>query len=229
MTVIHLIRHGQASWGKRDYDRLSDTGRRQAVVVGEELAERGIEATTLISGAMRRQRDTAALMAGAAGWGVPASEDPGWNEYDHMGVLAGYKRRYRSMTVMKADLVRTGKPYAAFEAMYAQAIGAWVGGQAPGRYAEPFADFSARVDDALDRLIDSAGHDDTVVVATSAGVIARVITRVVDGPSATWVRLERAITNGSLSTLRVGARGLHLVTFNESRHLESQPGLATVT
>ena len=192
MTVIHLIRHGQASWGKRDYDRLSETGRRQAVVVGEELAERGIEATTLISGAMRRQRDTAALMAAAAGWGMPASEDPGWNEYDHMGVLAGYKRRYRSMTVMKAD-------------------------------------FSARVDDALDRLIDSAGHDDTVVVATSAGVIARVITRVVDGPSATWVRLERAITNGSLSTLRVGARGLHLVTFNESRHLESQPGLATVT
>ena len=38
MATIYLIRHGQASFGAEDYDKLSELGCRQAQVVGEYLA-----------------------------------------------------------------------------------------------------------------------------------------------------------------------------------------------
>ena len=38
MGVLLLVRHGQASLGTADYDRLSDIGRRQAQVTGARLA-----------------------------------------------------------------------------------------------------------------------------------------------------------------------------------------------
>ena len=40
MPVIHLVRHGQASFGSDDYDVLSPTGRQQAALAGRELGHR---------------------------------------------------------------------------------------------------------------------------------------------------------------------------------------------
>lgn len=37
MSVIYLVRHGQASFGSDDYDRLSTIGREQAQALGEYL------------------------------------------------------------------------------------------------------------------------------------------------------------------------------------------------
>ncbi len=198
-------------------------------MVGAELATRGVTSPALLSGTLRRQRDSADLMAEAAGWDGEAGRDPGWNEYDHRAVLAGHKRMYRSFTMMKADLVRTGRPYAAFDEMYARAIETWVSGHQAERYPEPYAVFCARVDAAFDRVASTSGHDATVVIATSAGVISRIVARTMEAPPSTWVRLERTIVNGSVTTLRIGARGVHLVTLNEHRHLLLEPGLFSLT
>ena len=40
MAVIYLIRHGQASWGKADYDDLSATGIAQSQHLGSVLLKR---------------------------------------------------------------------------------------------------------------------------------------------------------------------------------------------
>ncbi len=56
VPVVLLVRHGQASFGADDYDVLSDLGRRQAEVAGEELRRRGLHAPLLVSGGLRRQR-----------------------------------------------------------------------------------------------------------------------------------------------------------------------------
>jgi len=39
MSELYLIRHGQASFGTADYDRLSEKGIRQASVLGDHLAD----------------------------------------------------------------------------------------------------------------------------------------------------------------------------------------------
>jgi broad specificity phosphatase PhoE len=41
MASIYLIRHGQASFGAQDYDKLSELGRRQATLTGEYLRDTG--------------------------------------------------------------------------------------------------------------------------------------------------------------------------------------------
>ena len=38
MSVLLLVRHGQASWGSADYDVLSDLGHEQSRLLGKHLA-----------------------------------------------------------------------------------------------------------------------------------------------------------------------------------------------
>ncbi len=61
MTTIYLIRHGQASFGADDYDKLSDLGRRQAEITGHYLRDHGIHIDAAYSGTLLRQRETAQL------------------------------------------------------------------------------------------------------------------------------------------------------------------------
>ena len=42
MGQLYLVRHGQASFGTHDYDRLSDLGHRQCRRLGEHFREAGI-------------------------------------------------------------------------------------------------------------------------------------------------------------------------------------------
>ena len=37
MTSIYLVRHGQASFGKKDYDNLSEIGKKQSFLLGKHF------------------------------------------------------------------------------------------------------------------------------------------------------------------------------------------------
>ena len=54
MSVLLLVRHGQASFGAADYDRLSALGERQSRLVGEALAARGVRPDLVVRGSLRR-------------------------------------------------------------------------------------------------------------------------------------------------------------------------------
>ena len=90
MPLICMVRHGQASFGADDYDVLSDLGRDQARCVGEELRRRELRDPLVVSGTLRRQRDTAEVLAAAAGFGPPAEPEPRFDEYDHLDLLRRY-------------------------------------------------------------------------------------------------------------------------------------------
>ena len=61
MGQLVVVRHGQASLMKADYDELSDAGRAQARALGAHLATHGPSFDAAYTGPARRQRDTAAL------------------------------------------------------------------------------------------------------------------------------------------------------------------------
>jgi broad specificity phosphatase PhoE len=227
MSRIILVRHGQASWGKKDYDQLSDLGHRQAAVIGQELEARSASPARVFSGALRRQRDTSAGIVAGAGWSLEPETIRGWNEYDHTAILTAYKPAYRSMTVMKADLARSLRPRRAFDEMYAVATERWVAGQHDEDYDEPFSAFGARVLAGLDAVVDQLGRSETAVVVSSAGAISWVAASLLHGGSATWTRMQQVIANASLTTLSVGATGPVLRTFNDTAPLERLPDLLT--
>ncbi len=96
MGQVLLVRHGQASFGADDYDVLSEVGWTQGRRLGESLAARGTRPTSLVRGDMRRHRETVQSMSDGAAWEATDVEvDPGWDEFDHVGIVASYPDRRR--------------------------------------------------------------------------------------------------------------------------------------
>lgn len=200
MGQVLLVRHGQASFGTDDYDRLSPRGEEQAAAVGRALA--GLRPDLVVHGALLRQRETAALAVAAAGWAdVRVDEDPRWDEFELSGSAARMARR-------GADGVR------AFQEWYEDATDRWLAGDhEPGD--EPYAEFTARTSGALAAV---AEHG-TAVVFTSGGPIASLSAGLVDGGAAAYRKLMPVMVNASVTKVLVGRRGLSLVQFNAHDHL----------
>ena len=58
MSEIIFVRHGQASFGEEDYDKLSQNGHRQAYLLGLKLKELSFKFDKVICGGMTRHRET---------------------------------------------------------------------------------------------------------------------------------------------------------------------------
>jgi broad specificity phosphatase PhoE len=144
MGVLLLVRHGQASLGTVDYDRLSDLGRRQAQVTGARLAEADLVVDRVVSGALTRQRDTAQAVLAAVG--RPGSElriDERLDEYDHVGVMARHTAGITFETTMASG--ESGRR--ALQSALDEAIGRWISGGTA--YQETHDAFIGRVLDAV--------------------------------------------------------------------------------
>src|ERR1043165_750465 len=90
--TLYLIRHGQASYGEPDYDRLSPRGIEQALAIGRWAARRQLGA--LYAGPLRRQQQTAQYAKEAAGGALPpAQELPELAEYPAFEMLQTRGRR----------------------------------------------------------------------------------------------------------------------------------------
>ena len=204
MPVIAILRHGQASFGTDDYDRLSDLGRIQAQVAGQELARRGLRSPVLVSGSLLRQRDTAAI-AGAQLDVELSVIDPRFDEFDaHQAVDAHLGR------VGATD----GMSSREFQSHLDDVMSVWMT-QGDERWA-------AFVDAAMAALADVAadlpsGRD--AVITTSAGVTAAITGRLLGSDPAGVIALNRVSVNASITTVVSGGRGLSLVTFNDHAHI----------
>jgi len=219
MGQLLLVRHGQgqASWDGDDYDVLSERGHRQGELLGAALAARGIRPDLVVTGGMRRHRDTVENLVAGAGLGhVGVELDQGWDEYDHVSMLA------QVPTAFAGD-----KPTAAeFQAWLEKATDRWIRGEHEDDYHEPFGGFIARVQAALQRAVDAAAGA-TALVVTSGGPISWVTTALLGGDASQWSRLNVVCVNTGVTKLVTGRRGVTLVSFNEHTHLESQPDLLT--
>jgi broad specificity phosphatase PhoE len=219
VSVIYLIRHAQASFGRSDYDRLSPQGEQQAVRLGEALAARGLQPELVVSGAMQRHARTAKIALKAAGVDAGVAVDEGFNEFDHDQVIVAHKPAYKRRAVLLADLARTGHPARAFQEMFAEATGRWTRSDGDG-YAESFAAFCQRSEDAVRRTAERLDKGETAVVFTSGGPIAAVVGRLFAGNDGLWLRLNPLTVNTGITKLVSGRSGLTAVSFNDHGHLD---------
>lgn len=221
MSVTLLVRHGQASFGMGNYDRLSEHGQAQARRLGAVLLERGIDVQRIVSGDLDRQRETADVLATALG-GLPVAVDPRWAEYDHQPLIARVRPSYRKPWMMVADLARTPNPNRKLQELIDQALEAWVVSDEPPGEVETFAEYTARADAALEAASSEPG---VTVVVSSAGTITAAVAPHIGIPYGAWPALHRVMVNSSVTKVVRGRRGLTLISFNEHGHLEGVPGL----
>lgn len=227
MSVLLLVRHGQASFGAKDYDALSRVGHEQAQVLGAALAARGVVPVRVVRGAMRRHEGTATEAVAAAGWDLAPQVDEGWDEFDHQRVIEAHRPAYRNRTLMKADLARTLKPMRAFRDMFDQAVARWVTGEHDGDYPESFSDFAARVRAALLRTMEGMPDSGLTVVVTSGGPVAVVAADLLAGDLSAWARFNRVTVNTGVTKVVSGGSGLSCVSFNDHAHLDHDRRLLT--
>jgi broad specificity phosphatase PhoE len=218
-----LIRHAQASFGSADYDVLSDLGLRQAELLGGRLGR--LPLTSLTHGELRRQRDTASLLADALD--VPTGNpDPRWDEYDHEELLqvahqdGALEDEMAALADPDADRAR------AFQRALETALRRWVGGSSD-EYRESWSDFLGRCWSAADGLLGGTPASATAGVVTSGGVIAALCCATLDVGPEQWLHLNRVMVNTSVTRLVRGRRGTSVVAINDHAHLEGHDGLLT--
>ncbi len=216
MPTVLLVRHGQASFGTDDYDVLSEAGHRQAEIVAASLSDRGYRADRLITGTLRRQRETAAAFAAH---GAPDLEiEPRWDEFDSEDIL-----RHHSDTAVRLDHRGEGEPPSnrAFQAVLEVAQAEWVSHAEHSPTAQTWPAFSGAVTAAFRDLTSQLTSGETVVVVTSGGAIGALLCDLWDAPPALFPALNRVTVNASVTKLAVGSTGINVISFNDHSHLES--------
>lgn len=228
MGAIYLVRHGQASFGKADYDKLSELGVEQSQVLGRSLRARLPQVDAVYSGAMRRHRQTAEHCL--AGMGLPMTEQPGaqyelriragFNEFDHQQMLECLKPMYSNRLLMMADLARTLNPKRAFQQVFEEATARWVSGQHDHEYVESWPAFRARCVKAVQDVAFESGRSKTSLVFTSGGPITAICQHLLNIPDVHVFALNRTLANAAITKIVYGDQGLNLSTVNEHAHFE---------
>lgn len=214
MGILYLVRHGQASFGSADYDRLSPLGQRQCEALGDWFARRGIGFDAVLTGTLRRHAESlAALQAGYA-QALPATQRrPGLDEYDSEAVIRA---------VHPEPLPPAAAPQAAqahFRALR-DGLAQWMAGRVQPAGLPAHAQFRAGVVDALDHV--RSGHaDGCTLVVSSGGPISLALGHVLGLGDAAVIDLNLQLRNSALCELRVTPRRLVPVSFNTLPHLEA--------
>ncbi len=210
MGQVLIVRHGQADTVGDDYDRLVERGFAQCRALGASLATRGVTVDRVVRGGMRRHRESAEALIEGMGSAPEVGVDRGWDEFDHLAVLA--REPYSGPPP-------TGR---VFQQWFEAAVLRWTSG-ADANYPETFIEFTQRVGGALQRAAESDG---TTMVVTSGGAIGWVAAQLTgsdfgaERQAALWRTFNMVCANSGLTRVVSGRRGLSLVSFNEQAHLD---------
>ena len=222
MGQIYLVRHGQASFGKADYDQLSALGEQQGRILGDWFAQRNQTFHRVVTGAMKRHHQTASACLGqmpqaAAEWDV----DAGFNEYDHHEVLARHRPDFADQANIRQFLRDTPQPQRAFQLEFQAAMRRWMAGAHDAEYGETWAQFQARCIGALQRLLDTAQASQDILVFTSGGTIATLCQHVLGIPDRQVMELNWTLVNAAVTKLFYQPDRVVLSYLNNFSHLES--------
>ncbi|PJZ25274.1 histidine phosphatase family protein [Leptospira hartskeerlii] len=166
MSAIYLIRHGQANSTGEDYDLLTDKGKEQAFALGKYMASNGDFPDKIISGTMRRHKETAEFfMKGVSSVRSDLetgsdfhSFDPNWNEFpselwkkyaEHLSAVRPEFQR-SLLQFSKVRLKGGVRSAALFFKLTEEILSVWRKGDFTPEGIETFVDFQSRVDLACD-------------------------------------------------------------------------------
>ena len=204
MAELLVIRHGQASFGAANYDRLSELGHAQARRAGVVLRDLNWVPDRLVTGTLERQKDTLACM----GFADAPEEHAGFNEYDFHDLL------HAKFDGAVPDLVM-GDRKTHFRTLR-ETIFEWQAGGLP-KARESWVDFVTRVEAARQFAIDTDAR--RVLVVSSGGPIGQLTASTLDAPPAQMMALNLQVKNSSMTRFIFSKTAFYLHEFNATPHL----------
>jgi broad specificity phosphatase PhoE len=218
-----LIRHGQASYGKANYDELSATGHHQSKKLGQWLVSHQHVFQQVRIGTMQRHLQTFALIAEAYrehGLALPEPvQDASLNEFDHDAVFSSYSRLNADDPVVKAAASRDQR---AVGAMVHAALLAWTENSL-GDLPESWDVFGQRAKEAAKNLPQTG---DTLAIS-SGGLISRIAQQAMEIPDHRAIDLNIALRNSAISEFHPRHSHWRLGMWNALPHLHDMRDMWT--
>lgn len=209
MAELLVIRHGQASFGQDNYDVLSDLGHRQSEAVGAMLREMAWVPDRLVTGTLKRQKDTLTSM----GFAEAPEEHAGFNEYDFGDLL---QARFKGNV---PDLVK-GDRKTHFRALR-ETVFEWQDAAFDGA-SETFAEFEARTEAA--RAFATETEAKRVLVISSGGVIGQLTRAALGADKRHMMELNLQVRNTAMTRFMFKGNRCSLHEFNAAPHFMTPAG-----
>ena len=233
MAELYLIRHGQASFGTANYDRLSPLGCRQAEVLGECLRDCGVQFDAAYSGDLVRQTKTAELVLKQLPEKVHCEVDARFNEIDTGKILELLVPKLSETSPELAALAKKGESSSKdFQKAMEIVFRHWVASDSAYPDMQSWKDYSANAHSALADVIQREGSGKTVAVFTSGGTIATLVAHVLGLSGAQVYQFYEPIYNCSVTRLLYSGKKVSLSCFNDQqfiRLLGARSGEALLT
>jgi broad specificity phosphatase PhoE len=220
MSVVYLVRHGQASFGAEEYDQLSTLGFEQSRRLGAALRERLSEVHAAITGTQKRHQQTADACLEVLGLASVRRGLSGLNEFSHQELLARFDPRYADPTQLGAEVLASDHPRRAFQEVFVRAVARWSGGRHDAEYGETWSSFRRRCLRSLDEVLQGLGSSETALVFSSGGPISVICQELLGLDTEATFRLSWTLVNCGVTKLLQGPSGLRLSSLNEHGHFE---------
>ena len=237
MSLLTLVRHGQASFFANDYDQLSDVGEHQTRLLGNHWAKQRLVIDDVFAGPRTRQRKSAELAGSAykqSGlvWPEPIILED-LDEYDLDGLTNRFAPRLAEWNSDFARLVDRYRQSESehdrlrnFQKMFETLLRHWQSTDIPDANVESWSKFRQRVQRVIQRIQELPGRSRRVVLFTSGGFIGTAVQHVLGTAAPTALELNWRIRNCSLTEFVFTSDRLTLDNFNMIPHLDD-PALWT--
>ncbi len=230
MSIIWVIRHGQASFGASDYDRLSETGIRQSQITGRFFEKTRLRFDNIYTGTMKRQLATAENALGKMKRSEKPVIVPDFDEYDFSSIIKSQLPGLMEEDPDIADdLQNIFCNNESFQRFFGKIMKRWISGKFDAEGVETFVDYKKRVKKGLFNIGEENGREKNIALFTSGGVVSVAMQLALDLSDHEAMRLGWRIMNASVSQFKYSSGRLNLLMFNQISHLEykNEPELLT--
>jgi broad specificity phosphatase PhoE len=230
---LYVIRHAQASFGRDDYDQLSELGFRQARLLEAFFNRIGARFEAIYCGSLKRQVATAEPLRSCLRPDGPSPELgilPEFNEYDSSAVIQSQlPHLLREDPALEQDLPRLQTDRRALQRILDLSLSRWISATEAVAGLETWSAFNLRVQEGIMRILSESGPGKTVALVTSGGPLSAILRMALSLSDHETVQLSWQVRNASVSTFKYNRERLTLTSFNGVAHLEisGEPGVVT--
>ena len=231
MSLLFLVRHGQAMFSGGNYDRLSDLGKVQAEHLGRYWGRRGFRVDRVLCGTLKRHLQTAGIAGRAyedeGGVFPEIQTNAGLNEIDSFELVPKMAEHisqgdpaFGILAQKTKDAWENGSPDldALFHQTYHRVMDAWLNNRYPDFPERTWDDFRAQVLASLEPLAD-CGPDERAAVFTSGNPMAVFVQKALALSDPKTMEVADVLVNCNVTSFEFNGSDLTLTGLNHTAHL----------
>ncbi|TDK65653.1 histidine phosphatase family protein [Sapientia aquatica] len=223
MSVLTLLRHGQASFDADDYDQLSPLGIKQAQASAQFFADRELVFDQILHGPRRRHQQTAAVVSSrlslSSGLEIESALDEFAEPYQIFGAAEIFSRQAQLAGGRIASQSSAKTVAKQRMRQYESVINLWARGRVVLLGTPSNTEFVTVVSGWMLSVIVNQPSHTRILAVTSAGVIAACVCQILNLRDDQLADVMAVIRNCSRTEIVFSPTRRSLLSFNNTSHL----------